>query len=211
MLPLRTSYSWPGRLLPALAAWLLLTAPALAGGGWTRKKKKGYVKAGLTTASTTRYHPLTGGTIETARFRQQVYGVYGEYGLTDRLEATLNFPVFRRATFPDLTPGQGVGDPEIGLRYGVLTGQWPLAVQVAVEAPLGNPNVFGRGETDPSVFLRLPTGDGEWNVWTRAALSHTLGQLPAFFTLSAGYNKRTGGFTDQYTYCLLYTSPSPRD
>ena len=71
---------------------------------------------------------------------------------------------------------------------------------VAVEAPLGNPNVFGRDRTDPSIVLRLPTGDGEWNVWTRAALSHTLGKLPAFFTLSAGYNKRTGGFTDQYSY-----------
>jgi hypothetical protein len=183
-----------------LAVWLLATAPALAGGGWTRKKKKGYAKVGLTTVSTDRYHPLTGGTIETARFRQQVYSIYGEYGLTNRLEATLNFPFFRRATFPDLTPGQGVGDPEIGLRYGVLTGKWPLAVQVAMEAPLGNPNEFGRGETDPSLFLRLPTGDGEWNVWTRAALSHSLGELPAFFTLNVGYNKRTGGFTDQYTY-----------
>jgi len=183
-----------------LALGLLAAAPARAGGGWTRKQKKGYVKAGLTTVSTDRYHPLTGGTITTARFRQQVYSVYGEYGLTDRLEATLNFPVFRRASFPDLSAGQGVGDPEIGLRYGVLTGRWPLAVGVAEEAPLGNPNVFGVSAADPSVYLRLPTGDGEWNVWTRAALSHSLGPLPAFFTLSAGYNKRTGGFTDQYSY-----------
>ncbi|MBC8084351.1 MAG: hypothetical protein H7Z21_14200, partial [Hymenobacter sp.] len=179
---------------------LLTAAPMLAGGGWTRKKKRGYVKAGLTAVSTDQYHPLTGGTINTARFRQQVYSLYGEYGVTNRLEATLNFPVFRRATFPNLTPGQGVGDPEFGLRYGVLTGRWPLAVGVAVEAPLGNPNVFGRGRPDPSIYLRLPTGDGEWNVWTRAALSHTLGSLPAFFTLNVGYNQRTGGFTDQYTY-----------
>ncbi|WP_152559878.1 hypothetical protein [Hymenobacter sp. IS2118] len=179
---------------------MLTAAPALAGGGWTRQYQKGYVKVGLTTVNTTRYHPLAGGTVETAHFRQQVYSVYGEYGLLDRLEATLNFPVFRRAYFPTITPGQGVGDPEIGLRYGVLTGKWPLAVGVAVEAPLGSPNVFGRDPTDPSIVLRLPTGDGEWNVWTRAALSHTLGTLPAFFTLSAGYNKRTGGFTDQYSY-----------
>ncbi|SHJ62265.1 hypothetical protein SAMN02745146_3561 [Hymenobacter daecheongensis DSM 21074] len=186
-------------LLLALAGWLL-TTNALAGGGWTRKKKKGYVKAGLTTVSTDRYHPLPGGTISTARFRQQVYSLYGEYGLTDRLEATLSFPVFRRATFPDLSAGQGVGDPEIGMRYGVLTGRWPLAVGVAVEAPLGNPNTFGRSRTNPDVYLRLPTGDGEWNVWTRAALSHSLRKVPAFFTLSAGYNKRTGGFTSQYSY-----------
>lgn len=186
--------------LLGLTACLLATTPALAGGGWTRKKKKGYVKVGLTSVNTNRYHPLTGGTVETARFRQQVYSVYGEYGLSDRLEATLNFPFFRHAAFPGLTPGQGVGDPEVGLRYGVLTGKWPLAVQVAVEAPLGSPNVFGRGRADPNIYVRLPTGDGEWNVWTRATLSHSLGKLPAFFTLSAGYNKRTGGFTDQYSY-----------
>ncbi|MGY3091354.1 hypothetical protein ACVWYF_004420 [Hymenobacter sp. UYAg731] len=187
-------------VLWGLVAGLLAPVPATAGGGWTRKKKKGYVKVGLTTVSTDRYHPLTGGTIETAQFRQQVYSIYGEYGLTNRLEATLSFPFFRRATFPGLTPGQGVGDPEIGLRYGVLTGKWPLAVQVAVEAPLGSPNVFGRDRANPNSYLRLPTGDGEWNVWTRAALSHSLGQLPAFITVSAGYNKRTGGFTDQYSY-----------
>lgn len=184
----------------ALAGMLLNAAPALAGGGWTRHYQKGYVKVGLTTVSTTRYHPLAGGTQPTDRFRQQVYSVYGEYGLSNRLEATLNFPVFRRAYFPTVTPGQGVGDPEIGLRYGVLSGKWPLAVGVAVEAPLGSPNVFGRDRNNPGGTLRLPTGDGEWNVWTRAALSHTLGTLPAFFTLNAGYNKRTGGFTDQYSY-----------
>ncbi|MBD2767613.1 hypothetical protein IC235_06880 [Hymenobacter sp. BT664] len=185
----------------ALLALGLLSAPAAqAGGGWIRKKGKGYAKVGLTTVNTAYYHPLTGGTISTAPFSQQVYSLYGEYGLIDRLEATLSFPFFRRAAFPDLTPGQGVGDPEIGLRYGLLTGRWPLAVGVAVEAPLGDPNKFGQGIADPSLYLRLPTGDGEWNVWTRAALSHSLGKLPAFFTLNAGYNKRTGGFTDQYSY-----------
>ena len=185
-------------MLLGLAAWLLAPAPAQAGGGWTRKKRRGYAKVGLTTISTDRYHPLTGGSVTTAQFHQQVYSFYGEYGLTDRLEAVVNFPFYRRASFPNLTPGQGVGDPEFGLRYGVLTGQWPLAVSVAAEAPLGTPNKFGYDQTDPAIYLRLPTGDGEWNVWTRAALSHSVG--PAFFTVQAGYNKRTGGFTDQYSY-----------
>ena len=180
--------------------WLLAATPAQAGGGWTRQPGHGYVKVGLTLANTTNYHPLGGGTNGTAQFRQQVYSVYGEYGIAKRLEATLNFPVFRRATFPDNTPGQGVGDPEFGLRYGVLTGKWPLAVQVAAQAPLGDPNRRGYAQSDPTSFVYLPTGNGQWNIWTRAALSHTLGQLPAFFTLEAGYNFRTGGFTNQYTY-----------
>ena len=182
------------------AVLLLAAAPAQAGGGWTRPRGHGYAKVGLTLVNTTKYHPLEGGTINTAQFRQQVYSLYAEYGLTNRLEATLNFPVFRRATFPDTSPGQGVGDPELGLRYGVLTGKWPLAVQVAAQAPLGDPNRRGIYQPDPTSFVYLPTGNGQWNIWTRAALSHTLGTLPAFFTLEAGYNFRTGGFTDQYTY-----------
>lgn len=48
--------------------------------------------------------------------------------------------------------------------------------------------MFGVSDAEPNVYMRLPTGDGEWNVWARAALSHTLGELPAFFTLNAGYN-----------------------
>ena len=190
---------WPGSLL-ALSATLLAVAPAQAGGGWTRPKGHGYTKIGLTIANTDKYHPLAGGTISTAQFQQQVYSLYGEYGLTAHIEATLNFPFFRRATFPDTSPGQGVGDPEVGLRYGVLTNKWPLAVQVAVQAPLGNPNTVGIYQNDPTNFVYLPTGNGQWNIWTRASLSHTLGPLPAFFTLEAGYNTRTAGFTDQYAY-----------
>ena len=185
--------------LLALCATLLATPSAQAGGGWTRQKGHGYAKVGLTLANTTKYHPLAGGTQSTAQFRQQVYSLYAEYGLTNRLEATLNFPFFRRATFPDTSPGQGVGDPEFGLRYGVLTGKWPLAVQVAAQAPLGDPNKRGIDQNNPGGFIFLPTGNGQWNIWTRAALSHTLGTLPAFITLEAGYNFRTGGFTNQYT------------
>lgn len=192
-------YSRWGSLL-ALGAALYAHAPAQAGGGWTRPRGGGYAKVGLTLANTTHYHPLEGGSINTAQFRQQVYSLYSEYGLSKRLEATLNFPFFRRATFPDTSPGQGVGDPEVGLRYGVLTGKWPLAVQVAAQAPLGDPNKRGYYQPDPTSFVYLPTGNGQWNIWARAALSHTLGALPAFITLEAGYNLRTGGYTNQYTY-----------
>ena len=192
-------YAWLVSLL-AVSTVVFGPSTAQAGGGWTRLKGQGYAKVGLTVANTDRYHPLQGGTISTAQFRQQVYSLYGEYGLTNRLEATLNFPFFRRATFPDTSPGQGVGDPEVGLRYSVLTGKWPLAVQIAAQAPLGNPNARGIYQNDPTNFVFLPTGNGQWNIWTRAALSHSLGTLPAFFTLEAGYNARTAGFTDQYTY-----------
>ncbi|RSK49907.1 hypothetical protein [Hymenobacter rigui] len=177
---------------------LLLPALAEAGGGWTRKKKRGYAKVGLTLVGSSRYHTLGGQLIETARYRQQLLSLYGEYGLTDRLETVVNLPLYRRATFPETTPGQGIGDAEVGLRYGLLRGRWPLAVGVAVELPTGNPRTRGYSRQDPRSFVQLPTGDGELNIWTRAALSHSLG--PAFLTLEAAYNQRTRGFTSQYSY-----------
>ena len=177
----------------------LLPLAARAGGGWTKGQGHGYVKLGLTSVSTTSYHTLSGQTISTARFRQQVVGLYGEYGLTNRLETVLNVPLYRRAAFSGFTPGQGFGDAEIGLRYGLIQGAWPLAVGVALELPTGNARARGYDRQDPSSFINLPTGDGELNVWTRAALSHPLPNHPAYFTLDAGYNKRTQGFTDQFS------------
>ena len=198
------SFMFPKQLLTACVTGVagLLAAPvAWAGGGWTRAQGGGYAKIGLTTVSTTSYHPLGGGTIETARFRQQVASLYAEYGLMDRWELVLNAPVYRRAEFVTATPTQGFGDAQLGLRYGLLRGAWPLAVSVAVEAPTGNANARGRNRQDPRQTIALPTGDGEWNVWARAALSHSLApRLPAYVTLDAGYNQRTRGFTSQYTY-----------
>ncbi|MBT9392509.1 hypothetical protein KLP40_04975 [Hymenobacter sp. NST-14] len=183
------------------AAGLLGPAGARAGGGWTRATGGGYAKIGLTTVSTTRYHPLGGGTTATARFRQQVVSLYAEYGLSSRWEVVLNAPVYRRAEFVTATPTQGVGDVQLGLRYAVLRGAWPLAVGLAVEAPTGNAAARGRNRQDPRLTIALPTGDNEWNVWARAALSHSLApRLPAYVSLDVGYNQRTRGFTSQYTY-----------
>jgi len=184
-----------------VAALLAHASAAYAGGGWTRARSGGYAKIGVTAVSTKTYHPLTGGSIETVRFRQQVVGLYAEYGLTDRWEAMLNTPVYRRAAYTTATPSQGFGDMQMGVRYGVLRGKWPLAVGVVVEAPTGNAEARGRNRQDPRLSIALPTGDGEWNVWTRAAVSHSLApRLPAYVTFDAGYNQRTRGFTSQYTY-----------
>lgn len=183
----------------AVVLGLGLPGSGHAGGGWTRKAGSGYAKIGLTTVNTRRYYTLSGAALTTARFRQQVVGLYGEYGLTSRLEAQLNFPLYRRAAFSTSTATQGIGDAQLGLRYGLLTGAWPLAVSVTAELPTGNPDARGRNKDNPQLGIALPTGDGELNVWTRAALSHSLNTVPAYATLEAGYNVRTKGFTDQYS------------
>ena len=187
--------------LGLLSAGLLLSAApaAHAGGGWIRPAGGAYAKIGLTNVSTTRYYTLSGEAITTNRFTQQVVSVYAEVGLGHHLEAVLNFPAYRRAKFSTSTATQGIGDAQVGLRYGVLRGAWPLAVSVAAELPTGNPDARGTNTNNSQLEIALPTGDGELNVWTRAALSHSFSSQ-VFATIEGGYNARTKGFTNQYSY-----------
>ncbi|WP_345115488.1 hypothetical protein [Hymenobacter algoricola] len=182
------------------AGWLLGAAlPARAGGGWIRPAGGAYAKIGLTSVNTTRYYTLSGEALTTNRFSQQVASLYAEVGLGHHLEAIVNFPAYRRAKFSASTATQGIGDAQLGLRYGVLRGAWPLALSVAAELPTGNPKARGTNTGNSQLEIALPTGDGEFNVWTRAALSHSFSPK-VYATLEAGYNARTEGFTNQYSY-----------
>ncbi|SDX59204.1 hypothetical protein [Hymenobacter psychrophilus] len=183
-----------------LAGRLLGTGgPAHAGGGWIRPAGGAYAKIGLTSVNTNKYYTLAGQEITTNRFTQQVASLYAEVGLGHHLEAVLSFPAYRRARFSASTATQGIGDAQLGLRYGVLRGAWPLAVSVTAELPTGNPDARGTNTSNSQIAIALPTGDGEFNIWTHAVLSHSFFEQ-LYGTVDAGFNARTKGFTNQYSY-----------
>ncbi len=183
-----------------IAGWLLGAAlPVCAGGGWIRPAGGAYAKIGLTAVNTSRYYTLSGTAETTNPFRQQVASLYAEVGLGYNLEAIVNFPAYRRARFSTSTATQGIGDIQLGLRYGVLRGAWPVALSVTAELPTGNPKARGTNTSNSQQEIALPTGDGEFNVWTQVALSHSFGPK-VYATVEAGYNARTEGFTNQYSY-----------
>ncbi|WP_206780464.1 hypothetical protein [Hymenobacter amundsenii] len=183
-----------------LAGGLLgMGGTAHAGGGWIRPAGGAYAKIGLTSVNTNKYYTLAGQEITTNRFTQQVASLYAEVGLGHHLEAVLNFPAYRRARFSASTATQGIGDAQLGLRYGVLRGAWPLAVSVTAELPTGNPDARGTNTSNSQIVIVLPTGDGEFNVWTHAALSHSFFEQ-LYGTVNVGFNARTKGFTNQYSY-----------
>ena len=84
------------------------------------------------------------------------------------------------------------------LKYGLLSGEVPVAFGVRFELPTGDKNAFGRNLSNPDAIIYLPTGDGEFNTWARAYASHSFHPVPAFVSVDAGYNFRTQGLTDQY-------------
>lgn len=129
---------------------------------------------------------------------------YGEYGITDRLTAVASIPLFSRAYFNNtisgttgdiITPGEAVnsiGDADIGLKYGMRVGDVAMSATLMLGLPLGN-DMGG-----PSGILQ--TGDGEFNQLLRidAGLSFTLGEMPGYMNVYAGFNRRSKGYSDDW-------------
>ena len=166
--------------------------------GWTRDRYGLYAKAGYGFQRSNSYYNGEGKKFTTDYIRQQAVMLYAEYGLTKRFTAILNAPLFKSTGYESspYRAAKGIGDMMLELKYGVLTGKYPVAVSVAPELPTGNPKALQYDKLGG--YTVLPTGDGEFNVWTKAAISHSFYPVNAYFSLSGGYNFRSQGFTNQY-------------
>ncbi len=184
--------------------FVLGTQSLTAGGGWPQPKGHGYIKlfqwwivADQHFTDQGKIDPnVTNGIFNT--------GIYGEYGITDRLTGVLYVPFFSRAYFNNtvsgttgdvLIPGEAInsfGDTDISLKYGLITkGPIVLSATLRLGLPIGNSG----GGTDGN----LQTGDGEFNQVLQfdASTSFRLGKSNAYANVYAGYNNRTNGFSDE--------------
>ena len=191
----------------ALLATLLCTGDLAAQSGpWSRETGGVYLRL-YSYALRFDEHYTTSGDLDpnlTIGFYQ--VALYGEYGITDRLDVVANLPVFARNTINNqvsgttgevLAPGDainGLGDAELGLRYTLTRpgARWPLAFGLTAGLPLGR-----TGEGPNGV---LQTGDGEFNqlAYVSAGTSFRLGNLNAYWQVNMGYNNRTNGFSDEW-------------
>jgi hypothetical protein len=167
-------------------------------GAWTRKQESFYAKMSFTTLNTDQYHTKDGETITTADFHTWSVNLYGEYGIVDRLTTIVRFPFLRRAGYVTSESYTGIGDLDLGLKYGIITGSTPLAAGISVEFPTGNEEGKGALKHIPGGYIALPTGDGELNTTLSLHGSHSFHPAPAYLSLDVGYNIRTQGFTDEY-------------
>jgi len=175
-----------------LAAFLVL-APAsmFAQGGWVQKPGEGFVQLGGQTLSTTSAYDLYGTKTVTPRYSLYALNIASEVGIVPSLMATVSGSLYRSSAYEGSSRVGGVGDITVGLRYGVVTGDWPITVGVAVDLPTGDSSL-----TDG--VNALPTGDGEFNTWLNAGVSHSFWPTNAYVMADAGFNVRTGGYTNQY-------------
>jgi hypothetical protein len=177
---------------------------AMAGGGWTSGKGKGYFKLGQSIIVADHYFTPSGDVVPITTIGQYSTFFYGEYGLTDKLDLVAYAPFFSRVTLNQrtdvngqvITPGDQLnsfGDTDISLKYGVISGK-PLVVSATLTLglPLG---VAGGGDTGI-----LQTGDGEFNQMLRLDVSRSFNKF--YSSAYLGYNHRTNNFNDEIRYGL---------
>lgn len=175
----------------------------MAGGGWTYKKGKGFVKVSQSAIYADKYFSPNGNTVDITTIGYYATSLYGEYGITDRLTVNANIPFFSRNTLNktqfrfsgEEIPGDELnsfGDTDISLQYGILKGDtWVMSALVLFGLPTGEPQ---GGETGI-----LQTGDGEFNQMLRVDLSRGLGKY-LWGSVYTGFNNRTKGFSDEFRW-----------
>ncbi len=193
------------KLICSILAFLVST-PMLAGGGWTHKKKSGFIKISQWWVVSNQHYTGTGSINPNVTRGIFNSSLYAEYGINDRLNAVLYLPFFSRATRSDefsstgdlAVPGQAInsiGDTDVAIKYGFIQGkQFVLSGTITLGLPLGISN----GGVDGA----LQTGDGEFNQMLSFDLSTSLpiGKVNTYYTLNTGFNNRTNGFSDEFRF-----------
>ncbi len=185
---------------------ILLQTPVIGGGGWPQPKGKGYFKLSQFWILTNQYFNSIGG-VEPNRNQGLFFtNAYGEYGLSDRFTAIVNWPFYARAVAYEQTGavGQitvpqdainGVGDMDLSVKYG-LTKEKSIAVSASLI--LGLP----LGESSGGVDGALQTGDGEFNqiIQLDAGKGFKVGNIHPYANVFVALNNRTNGFSDEFRY-----------
>ena len=180
---------------------------SMAGGGWPKLKGELYLKFSEYWIIADQHFTINGSIDPNLTRANYITSVYAEYGFTNRFTGIVYFPFFSRATVNEqvsgttgdvLIPGEAInsiGDTDIQLKYGLLQNG---SVKVSVSLTLGIPTGESAGGSDGS----LQTGDGEFNqmITVDASRSFPLGKLNTYATISAGFNNRTQGFSDEIRY-----------
>lgn len=170
--------------------FFVFTFPANAQSGWTKGRGELFTKVSYLHFGADNYYNLSGRSMKTARFSQQALGLYGEYGVTDRLTILMDWPFVKTQGFQTTENVWGTGDLKIGAKY-ALSKKIPISISVIPDLPLAQGNKFAQNKMNAFEQINLPTGDGEFNLYTVLAISTSLHPIPVYFNFYGGYNFRT--------------------
>lgn len=172
----------------------------------------GYVRFAAQTVNAKTFYRADGTKADSAMSVHEL-SLYGEVGIVARCMLTTSVPILRMATYAGHDVAAGIGDISVGLRYAVLTGEWPVSAGVTVDLPTGDAGALSRPEDDGPPRV-APIGDGETNLWLNVGVSRSFWPTKAYAMFDVGYNVRGltasddimnfdgGRYTDQYRIML---------
>lgn len=191
--------------LKKVIVFITLTFPIMAfGQGWVKEKGKGYFKIAQNIVSSDKYFAPNGNSVATTTIGQFGTSIYGEYGLTNKLTAVANIPLYVKQTINDVQFRQSgrtiagddfgsIGDADLGIKYGFSQDKAiVLSTSLIFGLPLGKTNGGSSGI--------LQTGDGEFNQLIRFDASHSFYPKPIYVNVYSGFNNRTKDFSDEVRY-----------
>ncbi len=183
-----------------MTAALICHSAAAHAGGWTQPKGKGYFKLSeQITRAESLYH-ADGTTTDIPTVSGYTTSFYGEFGLVDRVTLVGYMPVYTRFTadVEGVDNTSGIGDWDVGIRIGLLTGgPTVVSLQALAGLPLG----------DSGNEFVLWSGDGEFNQHISLQVGHSLYPAPAYLKAEIGYNNRqsSDNHDDNYADELRYS------
>jgi len=198
------------RIAFALFIFFCMTPFSYGGGGWPQPKGNGYFKLSQWWVVADQHYTDAG--LIDPNITNALYNTnfYGEYGISDRLTTIVYFPFFSRNVINNQISGttgeiikegealNALGDPEIGLKYGLTKPGSKFAVSASIK--LGLPV----GTTSGGTENNLQTGDGEFNQLFQMDIGTSFGssELPIYSNLYFGINNRTNDFSDEVRFGL---------
>jgi len=189
---------------PILGLIILLPAIGAAQSGWTRTPGTGYARFSFSTLGSSSFYTPFGNKISSARYRDFTGSFYSEYGITDDWTASVNFPFLRNHRLDSTSSLTAVGDAVVGIRRRLVRGNTPLALAVDFGLPVGDSQGTVSIRDLPDGTFRLPTGDGEFNTRVSLYTSRAFREGKSVVSGGGGYNFRTRGFTDEFSYTASY-------
>lgn len=194
----------------SLTVLVFFASQSYAGGGWLHAKGRGYFKLSQWWVIADKHYTDTGETDPNVTMGTFNTALYGEYGITDRLNAQIYFPFFSRSYHNEVVSGttgnvnipgravNSIGDTDIGVKYGLIVNK---PVVLSAHVTLGLP--LGKSDFDPNDLNTVPllTGDGEFNqiIGLTGSTSVNIDAINTnmFFSWGAEFNNRTNGFSDE--------------
>lgn len=170
--------------------------------GWTRHKGGFYAKAGVSYLTSDKYYDVDGNLTPGARqFYQQLLTFYGEYGINKNITAILNYPYLKFQHYKDFETVDGLGNPQLELRFALLKKIPVVSLAVGAELPLAKQQNISKAkfETAPGVreAINLPAGYADFNYWATLAVSSGFGSTPGWVTIAAQHVFRGQNYSNQ--------------